>query len=183
MTVQVKFTYEDYLLFPDDGRRHELIDGEHHVTPSPSERHQRITLNLACSIVDHLKLHPAGRLYTAPFDVILSSFDVVQPDLVFISSAKASIITAHNIQGAPDLLIEILSESTRKTDEIIKRKLYERHGVQEYWIVDPELETVKVYRTTPHGYSRVAELSHEASDTLCTPLLPDLSIPLIDLFK
>lgn len=89
MTVQVKFTYEDYLLFPDDGRRHELIDGEHHVTPSPSERHQRITLNLACSIVDHLKLHPAGRLYTAPFDVILSSFDVVQPDLVFISSAKA----------------------------------------------------------------------------------------------
>jgi Uma2 family endonuclease len=183
MTVQVKFTYEDYLLFPDDGRRHELIDGDHYMTPSPSERHQRIVLNLAYFIAAHLKQHPVGRLYTAPFDVMLSNLDVVQPDLVFISSTKVSIITAQNIQGVPNLLIEILSESTRRTDEIIKRKLYERYGVQEYWIVDPELEAVKVFRMTPQGYSRVAELSNEASDTLGTPLLPDLSIPLIDLFK
>lgn len=182
MTVQVKFTYDDYLLFPDDGRRHELIDGEHYMPPSPSERHQRIALNLAYAIAAFLKHSPVGRLYTAPFDVVFSNLDVVQPDLVFVSSARTSIITAKNIQGVPDLLIEILSETTRKTDEIIKRKLYERYGVQEYWIVDPELEAVKVYRMTPHGYSRVAELSHEASDILSTFLLPELSISLIDLF-
>jgi Uma2 family endonuclease len=183
VSVQVKFTYEDYLLFPDDGRRHELIDGEHYMTPAPSTAHQRLTVRLSTAFENFLKLRNIGQIFVAPTDVVLSNLDVVQPDLVFVSSAKVSIITTHNIQGAPDLLIEILSEGTRKTDEIIKRKLYERCGVQEYWIVDPELETVKIYRTTPQGYSRVAELSHETRDTLTTPLLPDLTVPLIDLFK
>ena len=130
-----------------------------------------------------MKSRTIGQIFVAPTDVVLSNLDVVQPDLVFVSSNKASIITMQNIQGPPDLLIEIISESTRKTDEIIKRKLYERYGVPEYWIVDPELETVKVYRMTLEGYSRVAELSHEANNTVSTPLLPELSIPLRDLFK
>ncbi|MBZ0169360.1 hypothetical protein MELA_00714 [Candidatus Methylomirabilis lanthanidiphila] len=183
MTVQAKFTYEDYLLFLEDGRRHELIDGERFMTPSPSTKHQQISMNLARALSNYLATHRIGRVYAAPCDVVLSDTDVVQPDLVFVSSARGSIITTQNIQGAPDLLIEILSESTRKTDEIIKRKLYERYGVQEYWIIDPELATVKVYRMTPQGYCRIAELSHEANDTLRTPLLPDVSIPLINLFE
>lgn len=79
-------------------------------------------------------------------------------------------------------MVEILSEATRKTDEMIKRKLYERHGVLEYWIVDPELETVKVYRKTDKGYTRAAELSREANDTLTTPLLPDFQILLNEIF-
>lgn len=183
MTVQVKFTYEDYLLFPDDGRRHELIDGEHYMTPAPSIKHQQISMNLSKALSNYLATGSIGRVYAAPCDVVLSDTDVVQPDLLVVLSGSASIITDRNVRGAPDLIIEILSETTRKTDEIIKRKLYERYGVQEYWIVDPELETVKVYRTIPRGYSRVAELSHETRDTLSTPLLPDLSIPLTDLFK
>lgn len=183
MTVQIKFTYEDYLLFPDDGRRHELIDGEHYMTPAPSIKHQQISMNLSRALSNYLAARRIGRAYAAPCDVVLSDTDVVQPDLLVVLSAKASIVTGQNIHGVPDLIIEILSESTRRTDEIVKRKLYARYGVQEYWIVDPELETVKVYRMTPPGYSRVAELSHEASDTLSTPLLPDLTIPLIDLFK
>lgn len=183
MTVQVKFTYEDYLLFPDDGRRHELIDGDHYMTPAPSTAHQRLVVRFSTAFENFLKSRTIGQIFVAPTDVVLSNLDVVQPDLVFVSSDKASIITMQNIQGTPDLLIEILSESTRKTDETIKRKLYERSGVQEYWIVDPELETVKVYRMTQQGYSRVAELSHEATDTLSTPLLPELNIPLRDLFK
>ncbi|NJD69099.1 MAG: Uma2 family endonuclease [candidate division NC10 bacterium] len=183
MTVHVKFTYDDYLLFPDDGRRHELIDGEHYMTPSPSERHQRISFNITHHIATHLDERPLGRLYAAPFDVVLSKTDVVQPDLLFVSSARSSILTAQNVQGAPALIVEILSETTRKTDEIVKRKLYERFGVQEYWIVDPELETIKVYRTTGQGYQRVAELSCETGDTLTTPLLPDLTLPLSKIFE
>ncbi|MBI2882731.1 MAG: Uma2 family endonuclease [Candidatus Methylomirabilis oxyfera] len=182
MTVQTKFTYEDYLLFPDDGRRHELIDGDHYMTPAPSTAHQRILLKVAHRIAAHLDRYPLDHLYTAPTDVVLSKTDVIQPDLLFVSSARASLVTSQNIQGAPDLAVEILSEATRRTDEIIKRKLYERFGVQEYWIIDPEIETIKIYRMTAQGYHRVAELSDEADDMLSTPLLPDLSIPLKDIF-
>lgn len=182
MTVQTKFTYKDYLLFPDDGRRHELIDGGHYMTPAPSIKHQHISVTLCGAIWQYLTTHPLGKVFTAPCDIVLSKTDVVQPDLVFISSAKVSIIAAQNIQGIPDLLVEILSEATRKTDEVVKRTLYERVGVSEYWIVDPELETVKVYRITPHGYVLALELSRNAGDVLSTPLLPDLTLPLTTIF-
>lgn len=179
---KVKFTYEDYLLFLEDGRRHELIDGEHYMTPAPSTRHQKVSINLSTILKNFLKQNRIGIVFAAPCDVVLSDLDVVQPDLLFVSAARASIITEKCIQGAPDLLIEILSETTRKTDEVIKRKLYERYGVREYWIVDPELEGLKVYRMTEQGYVRVAELTHEAGDILTTPLLPGLQIPMSEIF-
>ncbi len=179
---RVKFTYEDYLLFPEDGKRHELIDGDHFMTPSPSTRHQRVSLKLATAFAIFLKNNRLGEVFDAPMDVVLSETDVVQPDLLFISAARASIIKDKNIQGAPDLVVEILSDATRKTDEVIKRKLYERHGISEYRIVDPELETVKVYRKTDKGYLRAAELSREANDTLTTPLLPAFQISLTEIF-
>jgi Uma2 family endonuclease len=179
---KVKFTYEDYLLFPDDGKRHELIDGEHYVTPAPKTKHQKISVNLTTAIATFLKHQKIGEIFAAPCDVVLSDLDVVEPDLLFVSSARASIITEKNIQGAPDLVVEILSDGTRKTDEIIKRKLYEGHGIPEYWIVDPELETVKIYRIVGQGYHRVAELSREVNDTLATPLLPGLQINLSEIF-
>ena len=153
------------------------------MTPSPPESHQRIAMNLSGTLWQYLTARPIGRTYAAPFHVVLSQTDVVQPDLLFVSSAKTSILTARNVQGAPDLIVEILSDTTRKTDEIIKRKLYERFGVQEYLIVDPELETIKVYRITGQGYRRLAELSREAADTLTTPLLPDLRLPLSKIFE
>ena len=181
-STAVKFTYDDYLLFPDDGRRHELIEGDHYMIPSPSERHQRIAMNLSGALWQHLVTRHIGRAYAAPFDVVLSTIDVVQPDLFYVSSAKVSIVTNRNILGSPDLVVEILSETTRKTDEIIKRKLYERFGVQEYWIIDPEIETIKVYRMTAQGYHRTAELSREADDTLSTPLLQDLTLALKNIF-
>jgi Uma2 family endonuclease len=180
---KVKFTYEDFLLFPEDGKRHELIDGERYVTPAPKTKHQKISVNLTAAIAIFLKHQKIGDVFAAPTDVVLSDLDVVEPDLLFVSSARASIITEKNIQGAPDLVIEILSDGTRKTDEIIKRKLYERHGILEYWIVDPELETVKVYRMTDQGYTRAAELSLESNSTLTTPLLADLRIPLSEIFE
>ncbi len=177
-----KFTYEDYVLFPDDGRRHEIIDGEHFVTPAPLTKHQRIVTRLIASLESQVRLQKGGEVLAAPCDVILSDLDVVQPDLLYVSPGRAAIVTEKNIQGAPDLVVEILSESTRKTDEIIKRKLYERFGVREYWVVDPELETVKLYRLTGKAYKRVSELSRESGDALTTPLLPKLKMALKDLF-
>lgn len=106
----------------------------------------------------------------------------MEPDLLFVATSRASIITENNIQGPPDLVVEILSESTRRTDEIIKRKLYERYGVPEYWIVDPELNTVKVYRLIGERYDRVAELAEESGHELTTPLLPGLRISLAAVF-
>jgi Uma2 family endonuclease len=122
-------------------------------------------------------------LFSAPTDVVLSEIDIVQPDLLFVSRARTSIITEKNIQGAPDLVVEILSESTRRTDEIIKRKLYEHHGVHEYWIIDPEVETIKIYRTTGQGFQQSIELTVEAHDRLTSPLFPEWELPLQDLFQ
>jgi Uma2 family endonuclease len=181
-TYRVRYTYDDYLLFPEDGRRHQIIDGEHIVTPSPNTSHQAISRNLLAILWTFLKSNPIGKVFDAPFDVVLSNEDVVQPDLLFVSAARASIITEKNVQGPPDLAVEILSETTRKMDEIVKRKLYERFSVKEYWIVDPELESVKVYRLTERGYGRPAEISLESGDALASPLLPGLSIPLAEVF-
>ncbi|MBI5242462.1 MAG: Uma2 family endonuclease [Elusimicrobia bacterium] len=181
-TRRIQFTYEDYLLFPEDGRRHELIDGDHFMTPAPSTRHQKIVGNLARFLGDHVALTKAGEVFVSPTDVVLSDLDVVQPDLLFVCAARASIITEKNIQGPPDFVIEIISETSRKTDETIKRKLYERYGVREYWIVDPELETVDVHRLGERGCVRAAELSLEAGHAVETPLLPGLKLKLSDIF-
>lgn len=178
-----KFIYEDYLLFPDDGRRHELIGGEHYVSPAPRKKHQRSSSRLSHILGPFIDDNGLGFLYAAPFDVILSDEDVVQPDLLFVSRERSSIEKDEGIVGAPDLVVEILSESSRKTDESVKRKLYEWAGVEEYWIVDPELETVKVYRLEGDVYKRTAELSAEAGDRLETPLLPGLTIELARIFE
>ncbi len=179
----VKLTYDDFLLFPDDGKRHELIDGEHYVTPSPSRKHQAISWNLTIIIGSYLESHPVGRAFAAPFDVVFSNFAVVEPDLLFISNARLEALTSKNVQGAPNLVVEIGSPSTRRRDEIIKRKLYERFGVEEYWVIDPEIETIAVYRRVGESYQRVLELAVERHDTLATPLLPHLTLPLQQIFK
>jgi Uma2 family endonuclease len=177
-----KLTYEDYLLFPDNGKRHELIQGDHYMTPAPSTKHQRISRNLVIAMGAFIRQHALGELLDAPCDVIFSVEDIVQPDVLFVTSARKGIVTEDNIKGAPDLIVEILSDATRKKDEVTKRKLYERFDVSEYWIVDPELETVKVFRLSDHQYIRTAELSTEAHDTLTTPLLPEFRLALADLF-
>ncbi len=182
-TPSTKYTYEDYVLLPDDGRRKEIIDGELYVTPAPVIKHQAVSGNLYFLLRLHLREHPVGRLFSAPCDVIFSDSDIVQPDIIYVSNERSGIITDKNIRGAPDLLIEILSESYRRNDEVIKRKLYERYGVDEYWIVDPVVETIKIYRREASAYQRVAELSNESGDVLSTPLLPELRIPLSDVFS
>ncbi len=178
----VKFTYEDFLNFPNDGKRHEIIDGDHYVTPSPNTKHQTVSFNLTVLVGTYLQHHPIGAVFTAPFDVVFSDLSVVEPDLLYISRERANILTDQHVRGAPDLVVEILSPGTRKTDEVTKRKLYERFDVQEYWVIDPELETIKVYRRGDGGFVRAAELAAEAGDIVTTPLLPECSISLAELF-
>ena len=180
----MKLTYDDFVLFPDDGKRHELIDGEHYVTASPNTKHQQVTIELVFLIRSWLENHPVGRLFTAPYDVVLSQFDVVEPDLIYLSNERAAeIMTTLHLRGAPELVVEIGSPSTRQRDETIKRHLYERTGVSEYWFVDPELDVVRVYRREGERFTRPMELSREAGDTLTTPLLAGLSLPLDRIFR
>ena len=179
----VKLTYDDYLQFPDDGKRHELIDGEHYVTPTPKRPHQQISGNLYWLIRSYLEQHPIGRLFYAPFDVIFSNFDVVEPDLLYMSNERANEVLRDWVHGAPELVIEIASASTRKRDETIKRRLYERFGVSEYWVVDPDVERIRVHRRVGESFGRVEELSRETNDVLTTPLLPGLVMRLEVIFK
>jgi Uma2 family endonuclease len=180
----MKLTYDDFVLFPDDGKRHELIDGEHYVTPSPSTKHQRVSMHLTLMIGGWLEEHPVGRLFYAPYDVVLSLFDVVEPDLLYLSNERAAeVMTSQHLRGAPELVVEIGSPGTRARDETIKRRLYERAGVSEYWCVDPELDVVRVYRRGGERFARPVELSREAGDILTTPLLPGLTLPLERIFQ
>jgi Uma2 family endonuclease len=175
-------TYDDLLALPDDGLRHELIDGEHFVTPAPNTKHQTVSVNFTLALGVFIKAHDCGRLFTAPYDIVFSPRDVVEPDLLFVSRERLGLLTERNLQGAPDLLIEILSPSTRTRDEGIKRRLYERMGVREYWLADPLFDTVQVYRRAGEALRLVAEFSAEAGDVLTTPLLPGLEIPLAEVF-
>lgn len=180
----VKLTYDDYVLFPDDGQRHELIDGEHYVTPTPNWSHQSIVGNLLGLIWSHLQQHRTGRVLMAPFDVIFSHFDVVQPDVLYVSHERlAQLEKSPWLKGAPNLVIEVGSRSTRKRDRTIKRRLYERFGVDEYWIVDPDAKTIRVFRRQSNFYRLVAELAFDRSDVLETPLLPNLDLPLAKIFE
>ena len=176
-----KLTYDDYVRFPEDGKRHELIDGEHFVTPAPHPRHQRILIRLTYELERYLRGNPLGSLLIAPTDVVFTRHDVVQPDLLYISAARSAIVDA-NVQGAPDLAVEILSPSGRRYDELTKRDLYERAGVPEYWLVDPEAETVKVLRREGETFGRPRLLSTCDGDVLGSPQLPGLAIPLAALF-
>jgi Uma2 family endonuclease len=182
-TPGVKLTYDDFVHFPDDGKRHELIDGEHYVTASPNRKHQAIAGNLHGLLWTYLRQHQIGRLFFAPFDVVFSDFDVVEPDLLFVSKARqADVLTAKHVRGAPDLVVEIGSPSTRQRDETIKRRLYERFGVQEYWVVDPDLDEIRVYRLESSRFVRTALLAMEQGDVLTSPLFDGLELSLAEIF-
>ena len=139
--VNIKFTYEDYCNAPED-KRYELHDGDLVVVPSPSQPHQDSSLEIATEIKLLIRRTGIGSVFVAPFDVVLSDTDVVQPDVVFVSRERENIITHGNIQGAPDLVVEVLSPSTAHRDRTFKRALYARHGVREFWLVDTDAHTI-----------------------------------------
>ena len=155
---RTRATYEDYLNTPDEVR-YELLDGElvRHLTPPLV--HQRTLADLAVPMHIFVEQHDLGDVFMRPLDVVLwedGEADVVEPDILFISAARAGIITEANVQGAPDLVVEVLSPSTESLDKGYKRELYARHGVGEYWLVDPDARTVTVLRLGDGEYDTVA---------------------------
>ena len=178
-----KLGLEDYDLFPDDGQRHELIDGEHVVTAAPNSRHQRVVMRLGTALNTYAEAYRMAVVLPAPTDVILSPHDVVQPDLLLVTVGRRDIVR-NRVEGPPDLAIEVLSPSSRRIDEVLKRRAYERCGVAELWILDPDVERVRVYRRSEDGgpFSRAVELAAEHGDVLETPLLPGFRITAAELF-
>lgn len=183
--LQRKLTYSDFLSFPDDGKLHELVNGVHYVTPSPNLRHQELVGRLFVSIANFLATRRhLGRAFVSPLDVVMSNHDVVAPDLLFIADNQLPIITDANIQGAPALVIEVLSPGTKRRDQGIKRRLFDERGVREYWMVDPKSCRVSVCRRAGDGAFPLVDTPTLAWDgVLTTPLLPGWSLPLRELFE
>lgn len=182
-----RLTYDDLVtMFPDeDGVRRELIDGELFVTPSPFIPHQRLVQRLALSLGNHLEAHPdQGEVFAAPLDVVMTPHDVVEPDVLVVLGDQLDVLTDKHIHGAPGIVVEILSPGTRKRDLTIKRQLFDREGVREYWIVDPERNSVGVYCRVEDGtLPLAATLLAKDAETLTSPLLPGWQLSLERLFR
>lgn len=147
-----KLGYREYCCFPDDGRRHEIIDGDHYVTPAPSTAHQTISKRIQHQLYTQIELAGLGIVFNAPVDVQLTEHDIVQPDLVVILADRIRMITPTKVNGVPDLIIEILSASNVAHDTAVKKQLYERTGVAEYWIADPDNQRLERYQLLDGAY-------------------------------
>jgi Uma2 family endonuclease len=181
MPVDIRLTYDDYCLLPNDGKRYEIIEGELFVTPAPNFLHQIIVTRLTRYLSAFVEDNQLGLVFVSPFDVVFSQFDVVEPDLLYVSKARSSVLTDKNVQGSPDLVIEVLSPSTSKIDRTTKLKLYARFGVEEYWIIDPEGPAAEIYRREKQSLELAAKL--DAKDPLTSPLFPGFSLPLLRLVE
>ena len=177
--LPIALTYEDYLGFPDDGNRHEILEGEHTMTPAPSPDHQFVV----ASFLYFFRLQVReGVAYSAPIDVLLSPKTIVQPDVCYLGQDKLSRVTRRGIEGAPDIMVEILSPSTSQLDEVTKRHLYAKYGVGEYWIIDLERVAVRVCTWNEAGFRPEADRLLTGADRLTSPLAPGLDVPVVELF-
>lgn len=149
---RVRFQAADIWQTPEDGRIYEVIDGELYVAPSPGVEHQRVSGNLHGYLWQYLRTHPLGEVFAAPLGVVLDEEDGVQPDLVYVSSQRASIITERGIEEVPDLVVEVLSPGTEARDRGLKLRRYAHAGVPHYWIVDPRQRILEAYRLDEEGY-------------------------------
>jgi Uma2 family endonuclease len=171
----LKLRYSDLVALPEDGKRHELIDGEHYVSASPTLRHQDVLMNLGMAIRAFVGRRRLGKVYFVPVDVLLSEHDVVVPDLLYVRRERQSILEERFVRGAPDLAVEVLSPSTRRIDLHVKRLAYRKFGFGEYWIVDPVAETVAAFRGEGDWLEPAARMSRAAGpQTLTSPLFPGL---------
>jgi Uma2 family endonuclease len=176
-----KLTYEEFRQLPDDGKRYELIHGEVHLSPSPSTRHQLILSNLYLSLGTYVRNARLGLLAFAPLDVCLNPDTALQPDLIFISAERVGIVHENFVAGAPDLAVEVLSQSTAAHDRATKLPLYGEAGVAEIWLIDPQAKTVEVLRLQGRKY--VVDSTLAGDQTLMSATFPGWKLPLPQLFS
>jgi Uma2 family endonuclease len=144
--VAVKLlTYADYAALPSDGKRYEILDGVLFVTAAPGRRHQRVVLTLASALDAQVRADNSGEIDIAPFDVVLSEPNLVQPDIIFVGMDRLLSFSNRGFEGPPTLVVEVLSPSTARVDRNTKLQIYARHGVPYYWIVDPEARAIDVH--------------------------------------
>jgi len=174
MASRVVLTYRDYAALPADGRRYELHDGGLSVTPAPNTAHQRAVTRLLRILADHVERHGLGEVLISPIDCILSDTTVVQPDLVFVDQGKADLVSDRGIEGAPTLVIEVLSPSTSRIDRSIKLQLYARHRIQFYWIVDLDGRRLEAHVLTGDQFRMAGVLADSEQGSL--PPFGDLTI-------
>lgn len=171
-------TYADLEQLPEDiSQRQEIILGELFVSPSPVPNHQRVSGRLHVWLFNHVTEHGLGEVLTAPVDVRLSEYNVVVPDLVFVARDRLAIIGSKAIEGAPDLVVEILSPSTARQDRVRKLALYATHGVREYWLVDLGAKRLQVLTLVDGRYEPIPGDRFPGSR-----VFPDLHIDLEALF-
>ena len=173
-TEPIVLNYRDYEALPADGRRYEIHEGELSVTPAPSPRHQVISGNLFYLLHGHVRTRGLGVVLCAPIDVILTDTSIVQPDIVYVDQSRLGAISQRGIEGAPTLVIEIISPSTVIIDRRTKHALYARHGVPYYWLVDPEARTIEAWTLGPDGYSLAVQGAGTTPINL--PPFPDLAL-------
>jgi Uma2 family endonuclease len=159
---------------PDDGQRYEVIGGELIVNPAPTSNHQRAVGAIYRLLYDHARDHAAGEAFLAPFDVLLGHFDAVQPDIVFVAAARPRVAGERNfIEGAPDLVVEVISPTSRTNDRVRKMALYARSGVPEYWIADPARRSFEVQSLDGEEYRPVEP---DDDGLLASRVLPGLCV-------
>ncbi len=180
-TTSTKMTYDQYCLLPEDRNQYELIDGELIVTPSPRRQHQEIVGRLYALLLNYVDARSLGKVYVAPLDTILDKYTVVQPDILFIGSERLAEIAKDWIEGAPDLVVEVLSPSTMDKDRRRKLAVYSQFGVQEYWIVDPESRMIEVFERTGKGLEPGQKFG--SGQLLRSKLLPQFQPEISNIFS
>jgi Uma2 family endonuclease len=181
MAMRVVLTYADFAAVPADGKRYELHEGEISVTAAPRPRHQLVIGNLYLILVQHVRRLGLGEVFLSPIDVILSHITVLEPDLVYVEAARMGQVSERGIEGAPTLVVEVLSPGTASADRGIKLQLYARHGVPHYWIVDSGAQTIETLQLTGQTYQAGARLEGIAPATL--PPFSDLVLDPADVWR
>ncbi|HSH74543.1 MAG TPA: Uma2 family endonuclease [Longimicrobiales bacterium] len=183
-STRQRWTYAEFARLPSEGStRYEVIGGELFVTPAPTVRHQRIVMRLSTLLYSFAREHGLGEVFGSPLDVLFAEGDYVEPDILFVRSGRADLLSDRGVEGAPDLVVEVLSPATAARDRGLKLERYRHHGVPEYWIVDPDERCVETWRLAqqadkpvvvgPAGTLRWQPVEHGAA----------LEIPVAELFE